>query len=459
MSQEKSKRSSGGKRAQMMGIMHTDLSDYDGTPAENIDLIRKRQQHFGGSVLFYHDPVHIVRGDGVWLFDQHGRKYLDCYNNVASVGHCNPKVVNAMIEQAQVLNTHTRYLHESVITYAEQLADTFPGDLSICMFVCTGTEANELAMRMARAVSGHNGAIVMEHSYHGNSTLISELSLAGVPRDKRPGHVVGVEPPNTYRGPFREEDKEAGVKYAGLVDDAIKELDRRGEKTAAFMCDGIFDTQGGLEAPANYFKEVYQRVRAAGGLCIADEVQPGFARTGTMWGFEHYDVIPDIVTLGKPMGNGQPIAGVVTTPEIFAKFSSSAFYFNTFGGNPVSVAVGKAVLDIIQEDNLAEQVREVGNYLRSSLEALMETHDVIGDVHGRGLYQAVEFVKDKETREPATRTASLIPDALKEEGILVGLTGRYGNVLKIRPPLVFDKENVDQLVQSLDKVLADIFND
>lgn len=455
MSDTRSK-STTSKRPASLGAAHTDLSDYSSEQTTNIDLIKRRQEHFGGAFLFYHDPVHIVRGEGVWLYDQHGTKYLDCYNNVASVGHCNPKVVNALIEQAEVLNTHTRYLHEGVVNYAEQLADTFPGDLSICMFVCTGTEANELAMRIARAVSGHNGAIVMEYSYHGNSTLISELSLAGMPLNKRPDHVVGVEPPNTYRGPFKREDREAGRKYAELVDDAIAELSKRNQHTAAFMCDAIFDSQGGLEAPSDYFKEVYKKVRAAGGLCIADEVQPGFARTGTMWGFENYDVIPDIVTLGKPMGNGHPLAGVVTTPEIFSAFSRSSFYFNTFGGNPVSAAVGKAVLDIIQEDNLAAHARETGSYLREGLEKLQEKYPIVGDVHGRGLYQALDLVKDRITLEPAHEIAALIPDAMKAEGILMGLSGRYGNVLKIRPPLVFNRDNADQLLAALDKVLATV---
>jgi 4-aminobutyrate aminotransferase-like enzyme len=450
-------RSKAAKRPPSLGAAHTDLSDYGKQNTTNFELIERRRKNFGGAMLFYHDPVHLVRGEGVWLYDQNGRKYLDCYNNVPSVGHCNPKVANALSEQAQVLNTHTRYLHEGVVDYAEQLADTFPDQLNICMFVCTGTEANELAMRIARAVSGNNGAIAMEYSYHGNSTLISELSLAGWPIDRRPEHVVGVEPPNVYRGPFRQGDGDVGVKYAALVDDAIDELAQRGQNTAAFICDAIFDSQGGLEAPANYFKEVYAKVRAAGGLCIADEVQPGFARTGKMWGFENYHVVPDIVTLGKPMGNGHPLAGVVTTSEIFEKFSSSSFYFNTFGGNPVSAAVGKAVLDIIQEEELTNHVQETGNYLRQGLEKLRAKHQVIGDVHGLGLYQALELVEDHSTLKPASKGAALIPDAMKEHDVLIGLSGRYGNVLKIRPPLVFDKKNVDQLLVALDAVLGDIF--
>jgi 4-aminobutyrate aminotransferase-like enzyme len=439
--------------APSLGAGHTDLSDYAGS-SKNIDLIQRRMRHLGGSMLFYHDPVQVVRGEGVWLFDQDGRKYLDCYNNVPSVGHCNPRVVEALTVQAQQLNTHTRYLHETVVDYAEQLASTLPAELEKCIFVCTGTEANELAMRIARVVTGQAGAVVMEYSYHGNSTLIAELSTAGVPPDRRPAHVAGVEPPNLYRGPFREDEPDAGERYAALVDDAIESLGQKGPGLAAFMCDAIFDTQGGLEAPVDYFRHVYEKVRAAGGVCIADEVQAGFARTGTMWGFEHYGVMPDIVTFGKPAGNGHPVAGVVTTREIMDRFSSSAFYFNTFGGNPVSAAVGKAVLDEIQERELTGHVREVGAYLRERLEELAAEHPIIGNVRGRGLYQAIELVSDLASREPAAGQARLLPDALKEEGVLIGLSGRLGNVLKIRPPLVFDRNNADQLVDAVDKVLA-----
>jgi 4-aminobutyrate aminotransferase-like enzyme len=409
-------------------------------------------------MLFYHDPVKLVKGEGVWLFDQHGRKYLDCYNNVASVGHCNPHVVEALSKQASELNTHTRYLHDTVIEYSEQLAATFPGDLEVCLFVCSGTESNELAMRIARAVTGNTGAVVMEYSYHGNSTLISEMSTMGSHVDNRPDHVIAVEPPNTYRGPYQtsdESDKESiGQKYADLLNSAIETLDARGLGTAAFMCDTMFDSQGGLEAPADYFQEVYKKVRLAGGLCIADEVQPGFARTGKMWGFEHYGVVPDIVTLGKPMGNGHPIAGVVTTHDIMERFSKSAFYFNTFGGNPVSSAVGRAVLDEMQNRDMTTHVSKTGSYLRNRLEMLSEKHEIIGDVHGLGLYQAVDLVLDRSSREPAAEIASQIPDAMKDAGILIGLSGRHGNVLKIRPPLVFDDDNVDQMVETLDQVLG-----
>jgi 4-aminobutyrate aminotransferase-like enzyme len=409
-----------------------------------------------GAPLIYNDPIWLERGEGVWVFDQQGRRYLDCYNNVPCVGHCNPRVLEALVSQAGKLNTHVRYLHETVIEYSEQLAASFPGKLEVCFFVCTGTEANELAMRMARTFTGHQGAIVMQHGFHGCANLTYELSTIFPPVGKPPEHVVAVEPPNLYRGPWRQGDPEAGAQYAGLVEDAIAELDRRGQGCAAFLFDSLFDSQGGLEAPADYFSCAYQSVRAAGGLCIADEVQGGFARTGKMWSFENYGVEPDIVTLGKPMGNGHPVAAVVTTREIADCFSRSGFYGNTFGGNPVSAAVGKAVLDEIHRRGLVENVVSTGAYLRQQLEALQARHSLIGNVRGFGLYQGVELVSDRATLEPALEQAQRIPDAAKARGVLVGLSGRHNNVLKIRPPQVFDRDNVDQLVDALDTVLGEL---
>ncbi len=441
----------------MLGAAHTHVADYQ-QPPKNLEMVKRRQHHLGGSILFYHDPVHIVRGEGVWLFDEEGNRYLDCYNNVASVGHCHPDVVGALTKQASTLNTHTRYLHENVIDYAEQLTALMPAQLDVCMFVCSGTEANELAMRIARTVTGNRGAIVMESGYHGNSTLIDELSTLAHPDPaRRPQHVVGIEPPNTYRGPFTQSDGDdnylAGA-YAELIDPAIEKLNANGEGVAAFMCDTIFDTQGSLEAPKDYFKKVYQKVRSAGGLCIADEVQPGLCRTGKWWGFEHYDVVPDIVTLGKPMGDGHPLAVVITSREIADTFSQKAFYFNTFGGNPVSSAVGLAVLDICKRKNLVKNCEQVGSYFRKQLQALAEKHQVIGHIRGKGLFLGVELVKDRTTKEPAYELAAQIPDAMKDNGVLMGMTGRYGNVLKVRPPLTFSNENVDSVIQALDKVLT-----
>jgi 4-aminobutyrate aminotransferase-like enzyme len=418
------------------------------------ELMRRRTQSIGASLLFYEDPVHVVRGEGCFLYDTTGGKFLDCYNNVASVGHCHPQVVEAISTQAGLLNTHTRYLHEEVIQYAERLTETLPGKLSVCMFVCSGTEANDLAMRIARVASGNHGAIVMENSYHGNSSLINGLSSCGYFLGAKPDYVATVEPPNIFRGSYRVLDEVSGPYYAAKIDTAIEQLDFAGHGVAAFMCDSIFDTQGTLEAPKDYFKEVYRRVQAAGGLCIADEVQAGFGRTGeAMWGFENYDVIPDIVTMGKPMGAGHPVAAVVMTPEIAEKFSRHAFYFNTFGGNPVSMAAANAVLSIIQNESLQRNAESVGGYLKVKLEELSKKHSLIGDVRGMGLFLGIELVSSKKDLVPASTEAKIVAEEMKKAGVLLGVTGMFGNVVKIRPPLIFSRDNADELLEKLDAVL------
>ena len=444
-------------RPALLGSAHLGLDEF-GPEVRNRALIERRLQHVAGSILFFHDPVHMVRGEGVWLFDDAGRRYLDCYNNVASVGHCHPDVVTALAGQAAQLNTHTRYLHEGIVEYAEKLTSLMPEGLDVCTFVCTGTEANDLALRIARTVTGHAGAIVMESGYHGNSGTIDALSLLAHPDPAdRPGWVEAVEPPNTYRGTYRRgRDQDLGARYARLVAGAAGNLAERGHGTAAFLCDTIFDSQGGLEAPADYFRLAYEHVRAAGGLCIADEVQAGLARTGRWWGFEHYGVVPDIVTLGKPMGDGHPIGVVVTSREIAEAFTSLAVYFNTFGGNPVSAAVGKAVLEVCEREELPGRCRDTGAALRARLEELQRRYAVIGDVRGLGTFLGVELVEDPQALTPAASLARQIPDAMKERGVLIGLSGRHGNVLKIRPPLTFTADQADLLVDTLDRVLADL---
>ncbi len=444
-------------RPALLGASHFDESEYS-SKTRNLDLIKRRQKYLGGGILFYHEPIHLLRGEAVWLYDDQGRHYLDCYNNVASVGHCHPHVVEALHRQACKLNTHTRYLNEIAVDYAEKLASLMPGELQVCMLVNSGTEANELAMRIARTVSGKQGAIVMENSYHGNSNLIHEMSTLAFPDpNDRPPHIATVEPPNTYRGPFREGEQDClGERYANLVDDAINQLQACDQGVAAFMCDSIFDTQGTLEAPADYFQRVYAKVRTAGGLCIADEVQAGLCRTGKWWGFEHYGVVPDIVTLGKPMGDGHPLALVVTTEKIARIFAESGFYFNTFGGNPVSAAVGKAVLEVCEQEDLANNCAEVGAYLRTRIGELAKQQPLIGNVRGLGLFLGVELVHDRLSKSHAADIARLVPDAMRQRGVLVGITGRYGNVIKVRPPLVFSKANADQLVDTLEAVLNEL---
>ncbi|WAC57733.1 aminotransferase class III-fold pyridoxal phosphate-dependent enzyme [Gordonia sp. SL306] len=444
-------------RPALLGAAHLDLGEYS-DDVRNHSLIERRMQHVANSVLFFHDPIKLVRGEGVWLYDDADRPYLDCYNNVASVGHCHPDVVSALTEQAGRLNTHTRYLHEGVVEYAEKLTSLMPDGLDVCTFVCTGTEANDLALRIARTVTGNDGVVVMEGGYHGNSSTVDALSLLIHPAsDDRPDWVEAVEPPNTYRGSYRRDrDDELGARYADLVAEATERLDARSHGTAAFLCDTIFDSHGGLAAPTDYFARAYEHVRAAGGLCIADEVQAGLARTGRWWGFEHYGVVPDIVTLGKPMGDGHPIGIVITSREIAQKFAANAFYFNTFGGNPVSAAVGRTVLDICERNDLPQRCQDTGALLLTRLGELQQRHPIIGDVRGLGTFIGVELVRDNESLTPATELARQIPDAMKDRGVLIGLSGRYGNVLKIRPPLVFGPDEIDLLVETLDAVLADL---
>jgi 4-aminobutyrate aminotransferase-like enzyme len=427
----------------------------------NEQLLQRRKRAMGPTYrLFYRQPVHLVRGEGVWLFDSDDKKYLDCYNNVASVGHCHPQVVEALTTQASTLNTHTRYLHENVVRYAERLGDTLPGDLSVCMFVCTGTEANDLAFRIAQTVTGNDGAIVTEHAYHGNSIVVTELSTEEYPASERPDYLETVEAPYSYRGPYGPEETDWASKYASLADGAIESLAERGYQPAMFICDNIFSTNGILTPPPEYLQGVYRRVRAAGGLIVADEVQSGLCRLGDhMWGFEDSGVIPDIVTMGKPIGDGHPLAAVVTTAAIAEEFARKFDYFNTFGGNPVSTAVGLAVLDVIEQENIQQNVHDVGEYLGKGLNALAGKYELIGDVRGKGLFHGVEIVRDRETLEPGEEEALGIREFLRENGILLSVTGQLNNVLKIRPPMVFSKSNADLLLEKLEQALAEGVND
>ncbi len=413
-----------------------------------MELLERRKRALGPSYeLFYDQPAHLVRGQGIWLWGADGRKYLDCYNNVASVGHCHPEVVATLSKQAATLNTHTRYLHESVVELSEKVASKMPGDLGVCMFVCTGTEANDLASRIARTVTGNYGMMVSEYSYHGNSTLVYTLSTAD--SDERPDWLSLFEAPCQYRVAVEGNDLLDG--YVGSVCDAIGDLRRKGQAPAAIMIDSIFDCPGTIEAPQGYFQQVYKIVRDAGGLVIADEVQSGYCRTGDhWWGFEHDSVVPDIVTLGKPMGAGHPLAAVVTTPDIATRFASKSDYFNTTGGNPVSAAVGKAVIDVIDRESLLENVTKLGAYTKAGLQELQTQYDIIGDVRGRGLFLGVELVKHRASKTPDTDKARQMANMMKDKGVLISTHGRYDNTLKIRPPMVFSKENADQLLSTLD---------
>jgi len=420
------------------------------------DLIRRRAQLLGKAYrLFYSEPVHIVRGEGVWLFDANGEQYLDVYNNVAHVGHCHPRVVSALERQIRTLNTHTRYVHEGVLDYAEKLVDRFPEPLRMAMFACTGTEANELALRIARAFSGGTGVIATENAYHGNSWAIAQISSSYVSHEAREPNVVTVPAPDVYRGLYREGDAEAGAKFALHIAEAIATLQARGIQLAAFIADTIFSSDGLPNVPQDYLRLALESVHDAGGVFIADEVQPGFGRTGsTFWGFERHGVVPDIVTMGKPMGNGHPVSGVVTNPEVLNEFENKARYFNTFGGNPVSCAAANAVLDVIEEESLQSHAAEVGHYFKSQLESLATGYDCIGEVRGSGLFLGLDIVSDRHNRTPDGRQATRIVDGLRKRGVLVGSTGPHGNVIKLRPPMIFDRDHVDIVLQRLDETLA-----
>ncbi len=418
-------------------------------------MLDRRKRLLGPAYrLFYDQPINIVRGEGAWLFDQDDKPYLDMYNNVPHVGHCNPRVVEAIRNQVGILNTHTRYLHTNVLDYAERLLDKFPGELDVAMFSCTGTEANELALRIARTCTQSTGLIVTEESYHGNSYAIAEISTEdNTPKD-RSDYVVTVPAPDVYRGIYR--DKDAAQKYANHVELAIQELKKRGIKLAAFIIDTIISSSGVVEVPSGYLKKAAEIVNKAGGVFVADEVQPGFGRTGeNFWGFESDRFVPDIVTMGKPMGNGHPMAATVIKRDLIEKFAKKTGYFNTFGGNPVSSAAGMAVLDVIEEENLQENALIVGAYLKKGIESLSSKYDLIGDVRGKGFFLAVEMIKDS-SRTPATQSASNVVQELKKCGILTNTIGPDENILKLRPPMVFSRENADFFLQQLKKVLNNI---
>jgi len=418
------------------------------------NLIARRDRLMGSAYrLFYENPIHLVRGEGVWLYDADGNKYLDMYNNVPHVGHCHPHVVEALTRQIRTLNTHTRYLHENVLDYAQRLTEKFPDELDVAMFSCTGSEANELALRIARAYTGGTGIIVTDHAYHGNTHATYQMSTEDVAQEEIPEFVISVPAPDTYRGVYRGDD--AGERYAAHIETAIDELRGRGAKPAAFVVDTIISSSGVVSPPPGYLKKAAEIIRAAGGLFVADEVQPGFGRTGkNFWGFEADEFAPDIATMGKPMGNGQPLAATVTRADIVERFSKKADYFNTFGGNPVSCAAGLAVLDVIEKENLQQNALEVGLHLINGLNDLATRHESIGDIRGSGLFLAVDLVNDRETREPATEMTSRVVNGLRDRGILTGSIGPGDNILKLRPPMVFSKDNADYFLGIVDDVLT-----
>lgn len=419
------------------------------------DMIKRRARLMGPRVpIFYEEPLHLVKGEGVWLWDAEGRKYLDCYNNVPHVGHCNPRVVEAVCKQASTLNTHTRYLHAGILDYIECLTATMPPSLSSAIMTCTGSEANDIALRMAESVTGRRGIIATDATYHGNTALVSQLSRTNVPTS---GFGLGefiryVTSPDSYRI-----DDPHGGGFAETVAEQIDELKQSPYGFAALIVCPLFLNEAFPNQQPGWLAAAARVVKDAGGLLICDEVQSGFGRSGAQfWAYEKQGVTPDVVVLGKPMANGHPVGAVVTSEDTMRSFQSSVRYFNTFGGNPVSCAAAMAVMEELREQELVDNAHRVGEYALTRLGQLQQKYECIGDIRGSGLIFGAEMVLDRESKAPATEFTSRIVNAMRREGILLSQLGRHKNTLKIRPPMPFSRENADQLFDTMDSVLSAI---
>lgn len=410
-------------------------------------LARRRARALGPAYrLFYETPVHLVRGEGVSLYAPDGTRYLDCYNNVASVGHCHPRVVEALSRQAATLATHTRYLHDGILAYAERLLALFPPALSHAMFTCTGSEANDLALRIARAATGGTGVIVTDNAYHGVTLATAEMSMSIGPAVAPGPTVFPVPAPSAANYP-----EGIALGFAAAVTAACDRMQAQGIRPALLIVDTIFSSDGVLPDPAGFLAPAAAAIRKAGGLFLADEVQPGFGRTGShFWGFQRHGLVPDMVSMGKPMGNGYPLAGLVLKPDIIAEFGRKARYFNTFGGNAVAAAVGLAVLDVIRDEGLQQNAATVGAAFAEGLRSLAGRHEAIGETRAAGLFIGQTIQTDG--RPDPARTARLV-NALREQHILISSTGPNGDSLKIRPPLPFSLSDVDQVLTTLDQLL------
>jgi 4-aminobutyrate aminotransferase-like enzyme len=420
----------------------------------NRDLVDRRERLLGtGAALFYDEPVQIVRGEGVWLFDESDRRYLDMYNNVPCVGHGHPHVVEAMQRQAETLNVHSRYLHEGILEYAERLTALHAGPLSTAIFTCTGTEANEVALQMARAVTGRTGVLCSDSAYHGNSTEVRKLSR--LRDDNTPGY-RSFPFPQRYR-PISEGvgDEQLVDLYLDEVRRGIADLEASDSGFAALLLCPILANEGLPDIPAGFMARATELVHAAGGLVICDEVQAGFGRTGRWWGYETSGFEPDIVSLGKPMGNGLPFAGVVAPLDLVNAFRERTRYFNTFASSPLQAAVGMAVIDVIEDEGLIQRAAKTGDYMRDALRAMQESCAPMADVRGYGLFTALEWVSDRAARTPDPAGANVIVNALKDQGILFSRAGADANILKLRPPLVFDREHADHFLSTFETVVSE----
>ncbi|MDN5204445.1 aminotransferase class III-fold pyridoxal phosphate-dependent enzyme [Fulvivirgaceae bacterium BMA10] len=437
------------------GFRVSDETNYD-------TLLQRRKTSLNNnlSISYGKDPLKIVKGAMQYLYDDKGNAYLDCVNNVCHLGHCHPEVVKAGQKQMAVLNTNTRFLSDHILDYAEHLASKFPDPLKVVTFVCSGSEANDLAVRMAQTYTGGTDMIVIDHAYHGTSRVDQDLSPYKFNSKGGRGqasYIHVAEMPDLYRGKFKANDPEAGEKYAEYVKEHLERIESQGKKIAGFIGESVLGCGGQIVLPDGYFEKAFEHVRNAGGVCIVDEVQVGFGRVGShFWGFETQRAIPDIVTMGKPIGNGHPLGAVITTPEIAEAFNNGLEYFNTFGGNPVSCYIGKTVLEVIEDEQLQENAQKVGAKLLEEFKRLGEKYSLIGDVRGMGLFLGIELVKDHQTLEPAAEEADVVIEKMKERGILLSTDGPLHNVLKFKPPMVFTMANAELFVQALDEILQEI---
>ena len=418
------------------------------------DFIDRRDRLLGPAYrLFYENPVEFSHASGVFMYDSDGNEYLDAYNNVVSVGHCHPHVNAAIAAQMDTLCTHTRYMQDGILHFAEKLLATFEENIGHLMFTCTGSEANDLALRMAKYHTGHEGIIVTSEAYHGNSELTSGFSPSMGENSRLGTWVRRVPAPDTYR----VETGDMGKWLAAQVSDQILDLKRRGQGLAAFVADSLFTSDGIFPNEPGMLEPVIAVVRSAGGVFVADEVQSGFARTGSrMWGYQRHGVIPDIISLGKPMGNGYPVAGIALRPELASRFGYDMRYFNTFGGNTVAMAAANATLEVVQSENLMANANQVGAIMLSGLRDLMQEDERIGDVRGTGLYLGVEMVKDRETRAPDGPLALALVNEMRRRRVLISATSYNANVLKVRPPLIFTAANADQFLTELKAALKTV---
>ncbi len=416
------------------------------TSRDESGLMARRERLLGtGITTFYEDPVHIVRGESVWLFDAAGRRYLDVYNNVPCVGHANPHVVEAMRRQTETLIVHSRYLHEGILDYAERLTGLHADPITTVVFTCSGTEANEVAIQMARAATGARGLICTDAAYHGNSTEVRKLTRL---REQKTPDYRSIPMPQCYRPIEAGLDGEAlTAAYLNRLQEQIDGFAADGVPFAGVLFCPILANEGLPDIPPRFMSRAAELVRAAGGLFICDEVQAGFARTGRWWGYETAGFVPDIVVMGKPMGNGLPLAGVAASAELVGAFRESTRYFNTFASSPLQAAVGQAVIDVIEREKLTARVAAVGSYLRKQLRAIGENCEPIAEVRGHGLFVGMEWVKDRQSKVPDPDGAEVITNRLRQTGFLMGRAGQYGNVLKVRPPLVFKREHADLFLE------------